>query len=110
MEIDANKLQNTDQAHLAGYKQQDAHEFLQFILNSIHSTNGGTFDQDCPCFVHKTFGGKLQSTVTCDKCKTTSITSDPFLDLSLDLRAQIKKKKLNNGESGAAHDRLIMNL
>lgn len=102
---------------LAGYSQQDAHEYLGFILNSLHaantpegidddaaSENGSTsrskFDntKDCDCAIHRTFGGHLKSTVTCTTCKTATSTLDPFMDLSLDIRNShnmiTKKKKL----------------
>ena len=69
---------------------------MQFLLNSLHTTNGGTSSSDCQCVVHRTFYGRLQSIVTCDKCSNKTTTRDPFLDLSLDVRPQ--KKKLN-GES-----------
>ena len=93
---------------LAGYSQQDAHEYLGFILNSLHSANTAEDEEnnasqkdsakDCDCAVHQTFGGLLRSTVTCSKCKNTTSTLDPFMDLSLDIRNSgnitIKKKKL----------------
>jgi ubiquitin carboxyl-terminal hydrolase 22/27/51 len=92
---------------MAGYSQQDAHEFLQFILNSLHNA---ILDDDerkgarkCQCIVHHTFGGLLKSTVTCSGCKNTSTALDPFMDLSLDIRSAptTKKKKLTliNGTS-----------
>lgn len=37
-------------------------------------------------FVHKIFGGKLRSRVTCLRCKYNSDTFDPILDFSLDIR------------------------
>ena len=98
---------------LAGYSQQDAHEYLGFILNSLHTANTvdgdeenengssakkAKIDRDCDCAVHQTFGGLLKSTVTCTKCKNTTSTLDPFMDLSLDIRNShniiTKKKKL----------------
>lgn len=95
---------------LAGYSQQDAHEYLGFILNSLHTANiddaedeheGGKqhrdATKDCDCVVHQTFGGLLRSTVTCTKCKNVTSTSDPFMDLSLDIKTApvtLKKKKL----------------
>lgn len=84
---------------LAGYQQQDAHEYMQFFLNTLHLTNGGSTDsEDCDCIIHKTFYGKLQSTVTCDKCNNTSTALDPYMDLSLDIRNH--KKRKNNAEKG----------
>ncbi|KAK4549071.1 hypothetical protein LTR36_007527 [Oleoguttula mirabilis] len=92
---------------LAGYSQQDAHEYLGFILNSLHTANIADDEdeegkkrgdaKDCECVVHQTFGGLLRSTVTCMKCKNVTSTSDPFMDLSLDIKSApvvVKKKKL----------------
>lgn len=84
--------------NLAGYQQQDAHEYLQFILNALHSANINPDEkeekaEDCQCVIHKTFGGLLQSTVTCGKCKNTTTALDPFMDLSLDIRKEGPKKK-----------------
>lgn len=85
---------------LAGYSQQDAHEYLQFTLNSLHTANN---DHDspskphdsCTCIIHNTFGGVLQSTVTCSKCKNVTTALDPFMDLSLDVKDKsLAKKKI----------------
>lgn len=91
---------------LAGYSQQDAHEFLGSILDKLHTANTEDDDEesnkkdakDCECIVHQTFGGILKSTVTCSKCKNKTTTLDPFSDLSLDIKqaaVSIKKKKLS---------------
>lgn len=80
---------------LAGYQQQDAHEYLQFLLNQLHITNGGnadTKDDPCKCIIHKSFYGKLQSDVTCEGCANVTTAYDPVMDLSLDLRIKAKKK------------------
>jgi ubiquitin carboxyl-terminal hydrolase 22/27/51 len=70
---------------------------MQFILNTLHLANGGTADDegDCACVVHQTFCGKLSSTVTCDNCRNVTTASDPYMDLSLDVRITHKKRKLN---------------
>lgn len=96
--------------NLAGYSQQDAHEYLGFILNSLHTANTGEDDEEvstpartkdaktCDCIVHQTFAGILKSTVTCSSCKNTTATFDPFVDLSLDIKSptlSVKKKKLS---------------
>lgn len=75
---------------LAGYGQQDAHEYFQFILNQLHESSGfhpphGA--NDCACIAHKTFSGRLRSTVNCLHCGTLSVTYDPVADISLDIRA-----------------------
>jgi ubiquitin carboxyl-terminal hydrolase 22/27/51 len=70
---------------------------MQFILNTLHLANGGSTDdtEDCKCVVHQTFYGKLSSTVTCDNCRNVTTALDPYMDLSLDIRNQTKKRKLN---------------
>jgi ubiquitin carboxyl-terminal hydrolase 22/27/51 len=80
---------------------------MQFILNHLHTANGGT-PNDCQCVIHSTFHGRLQSIVTCDKCNNRTVAVDPFLDLSLDLRAQAKKKLTGDGK--AAEDPAVMRL
>lgn len=88
---------------MAGYQQQDAHEYMQFMLNTLHLQNGGSTDsEDCKCVVHQTFYGKLSSTVTCDNCRNTTTALDPYMDLSLDVRNLPKKRKLEGGEKDAA--------
>ncbi|KAG0128448.1 hypothetical protein HOY82DRAFT_621803 [Tuber indicum] len=80
---------------LAGYQQQDAHEYLQFLLNQLHATNGGNTDtktEQCKCIIHRAFYGKLQSDVTCEGCQNVTTAVDPVMDLSLDLRKKDKRK------------------
>ena len=90
---------------LAGYSQQDAHEYLGFILNSLHEANTDDDEKpdsqketkDCPCVIHQTFRGMLKSTVTCGTCKNTNTAMEAFMDLSLDVKSTgfaVKKKKL----------------
>ena len=69
---------------LAGYEQQDAHEFFISLLNGLHQHSGGAADS-CTCAIHQTFGGLLKSDLTCMKCSYVSTTHDPFVDISLDL-------------------------
>lgn len=87
---------------LAGYSQQDAHEFFISVLNEIHNNSGLLFwcrvvkllgfkSQPCPCIVHETFSGILQSNVKCMGCGNITTTLDPFLDISLELKTQQSK-------------------
>ncbi|GAB5593679.1 hypothetical protein Unana1_08579 [Umbelopsis nana] len=78
---------------LAGYAQQDAHEFFISALNQIHADSEDHTMDDCRCVVHQTFAGLLQSNVTCLKCGNVSSAYDPMLDISLDLLPAEKKKK-----------------
>ncbi|KAF2641347.1 ubiquitin carboxyl-terminal hydrolase-like protein 22 [Massarina eburnea CBS 473.64] len=89
---------------LAGYQQQDAHEYMQFMLNTLHLQNGGSPDsEDCSCIIHQTFSGKLSSTVTCDNCRNTTTALDPYMDLSLDVRNLPKKRKLEGSSGNDVH-------
>lgn len=47
----------------------------------------------CPCVVHRTFSGQLQSDVTCQRCGKVNSTKDPMLDLSLDVRPESMRRK-----------------
>ncbi|KAF7874457.1 uncharacterized protein EAF02_008434 [Botrytis sinoallii] len=95
---------------LASNKEQDAHEFFQFLTEELHEINGGSrasdpedsspnpkrskMDQGCKCIVHQTFYGKLQSTITCQNCGDVNTSVESFLDLSLGLDVIQKKSKL----------------
>ncbi|KAK6465015.1 hypothetical protein DFJ63DRAFT_338 [Scheffersomyces coipomensis] len=88
---------------LAGFQEQDAHEFWQFILNEFHSDyervlkNSMESDQiddsgplqlnhdNCHCVTHSTFSGELQSSIKCLSCETITTTIDPMVDLSLEI-------------------------
>ena len=68
----------THARHLAGYEQQDAHEFFIAALDVLHHHSGGQTPTlanaaHCGCIVDQTFGGRLQSDVTCQHCKYVCI-------------------------------------
>ncbi|SCU87664.1 LAFA_0E08086g1_1 [Lachancea sp. 'fantastica'] len=78
--------------NLAGYSQQDAHEFLQFFLNQLHSDyvrinkNAVIKPEFCKCIAHSAFQGTLRSSIICTECHDGSnIKFDPMMDLSLDI-------------------------
>lgn len=60
---------------------------------------GGGGVAGCPCVVHRTFAGQLQSDVTCQRCGKVNTTRDPMLDLSLDVRPESMRRK--DGWTGA---------
>lgn len=97
----------------AGYRQQDSHEFLRFMLDGLHEDlnrvsltkkpkysfkdddidalpkeqqailSWNRYQSFNSSIIFDLFGGMLQSTVTCLKCNYQSITFEMFLDLSL---------------------------
>ncbi|KAF7790555.1 hypothetical protein EIP86_001511 [Pleurotus ostreatoroseus] len=75
-------------AELSGYAQQDAHEFFIATLSQIHATTKGSTKLDCICIVHTTFDGLLQSDVKCERCGNVTSTSDPMLDISLEIESK----------------------
>ena len=96
------------QTHMAGYSQQDAHEFFISFLDEIHKccssklsgANGvQNHTSPCTCVVHQVFGGVLQSEVTCSTCHNSSQTFDPILDISLEIKNVSRKKKDNSTTS-----------
>ncbi|KAL1956215.1 hypothetical protein VTO42DRAFT_7562 [Malbranchea cinnamomea] len=94
-------------ADLAGYRQQDAHEYYQFLVNQLHgSADSCTEDwgEKCGCFFHRAFFGTLRSTVTCNQCGNSSRTEDPIMDLSLAFQIQRKKKVLGAPDAAPTLD------
>ena len=92
---------------MAGYQQQDAHEYFQSLIDHLHNstrTPSSTFDtkdsKNCSCLFHQIFYGKLRSTVTCLSCRNQTTADEPFVDLSLDLRQQAKRRKLDPKPAG----------
>ncbi|KAG8144819.1 putative Ubiquitinyl hydrolase 1 protein [Naja naja] len=105
-----------------GYQQQDAHEFMRYLLDHLHlelqeGFNGAAhpallqeksaLTAGSRCCVNGTstvvttvFGGVLQNEVNCLICGTESRKFDPFLDLSLDIPSQFRNKRNKNQENG----------
>lgn len=94
-----------------GYQQQDAHEFLRYMLDRLHTELLGILphhrenDREHKKLVSfgKTtivtgiFGGILQNEVTCLACGNESRKHDPFLDLSLDLPDDCSNRSTDSG-------------
>lgn len=78
--------------------EEDAHECLRFILERMHEACLGkkhnsdspkkkiTIDQEMETFIYRTFGFKTVSCVHCTSCGHNSLTYDPALDISLDVK------------------------
>ena len=95
-----------------GYQQQDAHEFMRYLLDRLHqelltllptvsamnSPRANTLAGVKNSVVTAIFGGILQSEVHCLECGMSSIKHDPFLDLSLDI--PLTKPKATSTKDG----------
>ncbi|CAI5758980.1 unnamed protein product [Candida verbasci] len=86
---------------LAGFQEQDAHEFWQFLLNEFHqdftrikaNQNQHSIDsENCSCIAHSTFAFKLQSCIKCTNCNKITETIDPIMDLSLEINHLSKEQ------------------
>ncbi|XP_052796046.1 ubiquitin carboxyl-terminal hydrolase 3-like [Mya arenaria] len=95
-----------------GYQQQDAHEFMRYLLDRLHTEllallpYTSTTNNNSPfigpkgksTIVSAIFGGLLQSEVNCLICGVESKKHDPFLDLSLDIPVQYHNVKTTKGK------------
>jgi ubiquitin carboxyl-terminal hydrolase 22/27/51 len=92
--------------NLVTTKEQDAHEFFQFLAEELHERNGDGkrpetgSEHSCNCIIHQTFYGKLQNQTTCQNCGGVTNAVESFLDLSLGLEnlSRKKGKKETKGE------------
>ncbi|CAB66456.1 ubiquitin C-terminal hydrolase Ubp9 [Schizosaccharomyces pombe] len=70
-------------------QQQDAHEFFNFLLNSVTETldeyYGNHSDVMHPKWVHSLFEGTLTSETKCLTCENITSRDESFLDLSIDI-------------------------
>lgn len=84
-----------------GFQQHDAHEFMLYILNHCHSEllQSSQYSNGIDTIVSGTFGGEMQSDVTCLKCGTISVKKETCLDLSLDIPMKCKDKIATSGSS-----------
>ncbi|KAK6852049.1 ubiquitin carboxyl-terminal hydrolase [Apiospora arundinis] len=93
--------------NLVTTKEQDAHEFFQFLAEELHERNGvgkkpeNGSEHSCNCIIHQSFYGKLQRSTTCQNCGGVTNAVESFLDLSLglDTLAQKRGKKASKGVS-----------
>lgn len=85
--------------NLVTTKEQDAHEFFQFLAEELHERNGdgkkpeSGSEHSCNCVMHQTFYGKMQTNTTCQNCSGTTNAVQSFLDLSLGLENLAQKRK-----------------
>lgn len=81
-----NALFDNDEHH-------DSHEFINWLLDSVHESfvktkNGDPnmfVGQNDQSFISDLFRGELKNQVTCVTCETTTNRTETFFNLSLDL-------------------------
>ncbi|XP_044473498.1 ubiquitin carboxyl-terminal hydrolase 25-like isoform X2 [Mangifera indica] len=88
--------------HFRGGRQEDAHEFLRYVIDACHNTclrlkklkrkggdretvNGSAGSNSSSSVVKEIFGGALQSQVKCLSCGAESNKVDEIMDISLDI-------------------------
>ncbi|KAF4386609.1 hypothetical protein F8388_006564, partial [Cannabis sativa] len=79
--------------HFRGGRQEDAHEFLRYVIDACHNTclrlkklrRIGGSGSGGSSVVKEIFGGALQSQVKCISCGTESNKVDEIMDISLDV-------------------------
>ncbi|KAF8639892.1 hypothetical protein AX17_001144 [Amanita inopinata Kibby_2008] len=77
--------------HMRRGRQEDSHEFLRYAIDALQKSCLAGYKSKMETklaettWVHKIFGGRLRSRVTCHDCGYNSDTFDRILDLSLDI-------------------------
>ncbi|KAE9409964.1 cysteine proteinase [Gymnopus androsaceus JB14] len=72
-------------------RQEDSHEFIRYAVDALQKSCLAGLPPKIDhklaetTWVHKLFGGRLRSRVTCQSCHFNSDTFDSILDLSLDI-------------------------
>lgn len=66
-------------------RQEDAHEFLLGLLDSMQKNCMGR-KNNASSIVKSIFEGSIQSVVKCRVCKYESKTTDPMMDIALDIK------------------------
>ncbi|XP_041659541.1 ubiquitin carboxyl-terminal hydrolase 16 isoform X2 [Cheilinus undulatus] len=109
-------------ARFKGFQQQDSQELLRYLLDGMRAeevkrVHSGIMEvvkesrkstdaeqlktvvkeyekNGCPKnFVDHVFGGETTSTIMCQQCKTVSVVTETFLDLSLPVSDEAYRKK-----------------
>lgn len=79
--------------HFRGGRQEDAHEFLRYVIDACHNTclrlnklrRKGNEPFSGNTVVKEIFGGALQSQVKCMSCGAESNKVDEIMDINLDI-------------------------
>ncbi|XP_050420925.1 ubiquitin carboxyl-terminal hydrolase 36 isoform X2 [Adelges cooleyi] len=81
--------------HLSTYRQEDAHEFLRYLIESMERCYLSVLGLAAKSLdnyskettpINQIFGGYIRTEVTCGKCRHVSTTFQHFQDLILDIR------------------------
>nr|XP_014685211.2 ubiquitin carboxyl-terminal hydrolase 17-like protein 6 [Equus asinus] len=74
-------------------RQEDAHEFLMFTLDAMQQACLSEYKQvdghSDNTLVRQIFGGYWRSQIQCLRCHGVSDTFDPYLDVTLDIKAAL---------------------
>ncbi|KAL4076196.1 cysteine proteinase [Scleroderma citrinum] len=85
--------------HMRRGRQEDSHEFLRYAIDALQKSCLAGYPQNIDhalaetTWVHKIFGGRLRSRVTCRECNYHSDTFDSMLDISLDIHGSSTLKE-----------------
>lgn len=106
--LDINNCLRIFSANITLGQQEDAHEFLHYVIDACHNTclrlkklqlprkNGGSVSDsgngNTNTIVKEIFGGALQSQVKCLSCGSESNKVDEIMDISLDILHSVSLK------------------
>ncbi|XP_065874124.1 ubiquitin carboxyl-terminal hydrolase 17-like isoform X2 [Euphorbia lathyris] len=88
------KIQNIG-SHLGNFREEDAHEFLRYAVDTMQSVCLGEARAQGPCgedttLVGLTFGGYLRSKITCMRCLGKSERFERIMDLTVEIGGNIE--------------------
>lgn len=96
--------------YMAGYSQQDAHEFLIAFLNCMEMQLGSAENADVEPheMFHRFYSGSVQSSLKCSACGYSSVKNEQFVDLNLSLDdsafPQSTSSDLTDGSVSSSND------
>lgn len=78
-----------------GSVQHDVHELFIKLCSFLHNEIGDDLCKNSPCLAHDIFFGLNLVVLECLECKKISKTSDPYLNLSFDLKEKSIQKMMD---------------
>lgn len=83
---DLKELIGATNARFLGYNQEDAHEFLLTVLNTLDEERAKLDDaEDKKSVTHKYFAFSLEHTLCCKVCNHQRVFMEDYLDMSVEL-------------------------